>query len=164
MSDNKPERVKILEEAAELLVGQRQEDYGTPEENFKRIAAYWSIRLSDYLKINVELEERIVAEMMALLKIARTANSPTRDTYLDLAGYAGIAAELSSIESKDESHRKKTLYTGENSKRLLKPVDELSTGDIWAVDISDPTTWWVWTGFDWDRVPTNNISTTGDSK
>lgn len=37
-----PTQVQILNEAAELLVGQRQDDYGEPVENLAKIASLWS--------------------------------------------------------------------------------------------------------------------------
>jgi len=36
-----------------------------------------------------------VAMMMALMKIARSTSSPKFDTYVDLAGYAALAGEMS---------------------------------------------------------------------
>jgi hypothetical protein len=40
-----------------------------------------------------------MAEYMILLKMARTINSPTRDSYVDIAGYGGIAGELANLEA-----------------------------------------------------------------
>lgn len=87
-----PKRAQILQTAESLITGQRQEDYGTPEENFARIAGFWNIHLKSILK--EELTARQVAELMVLLKMARLANSPTEDSYVDIAGYAAIAAEI----------------------------------------------------------------------
>lgn len=41
---------------------------------------------------------RKVAELMLLLKIARTVTSPTEDSYIDLIGYAAIAGEFAELE------------------------------------------------------------------
>lgn len=41
---------------------------------------------------------RKVAELMLLLKMARTINSPTEDSYVDAIGYAAIAGELAGLE------------------------------------------------------------------
>jgi len=94
----KPERVEILNEAAGLIVGQRQEDYGTPEENFQRMADYANIHFKKNLENNIPISARQTAEYMILLKMARTINSPTRDSYVDIGGYAGIAGELAKNE------------------------------------------------------------------
>jgi hypothetical protein len=98
--EDTPLRSQVLHEAATLITGQRQKDYGTPEENFQRIADHWTTHLKKILKEDAEITPRLVAEMMILLKIARTANSPTQDSYVDAAGYSGIAAELADQEEK----------------------------------------------------------------
>ena len=94
----KPERVEILNEAANLIVGQRMEDYGTPQENFQRMADYANIHFKKNLENNIPISARQTAEYMILLKMARTINSPTRDSYVDIGGYAGIAGELAKQE------------------------------------------------------------------
>src|SRR3954466_9442603 len=99
MTNTTPERVNILNEAADLIVGQRQEDYGTPEENFGRIAEYFNIHFKKNLEQNIPATPRQMAEFMVLLKMARTINSPTRDSYVDIGGYAGIAGELANVEA-----------------------------------------------------------------
>lgn len=93
-----PERVEILTEAANLITGQRQQDYGTPEENFKRIADFLNILIKKNLETNTPVSPRQTADFMILLKVARTINSPTRDSYVDIGGYAGIAGELAAHE------------------------------------------------------------------
>lgn len=93
-----PKRVQLTQEAARLIVGQRQEDYGPPEVNFQRIADYWSIRLREKLKDGFILTPREVAEMLLLLKVARATQSPTEDSYVDGIGYTAIAGELAEIE------------------------------------------------------------------
>ena len=82
-------RKECLQQAIECVCIERQEDYGSPEDNFKLISSLWSVYL-DY-----DLKPRDVAIMMALLKIARIqTGAKTADSYIDLAGYAAIAAEL----------------------------------------------------------------------
>lgn len=96
--EDQPIRAQLLNKAASLITGQREKDYGTPEENFARIAGHWTIHLKKILLPGTEITPRLVAEMMMLLKVARAANSPTEDSYLDAAGYAGIAGELADTE------------------------------------------------------------------
>ena len=81
-------RSEILREAEALINGDRQKDYGTPQENFKRIAAGWS----EILGVDVDAEQ--VALCMAWLKIARLAHGPHRDSYIDGAAYLALAGEL----------------------------------------------------------------------
>lgn len=110
-----PFRKKILLKAAELIVGQRQKDYGTPEKNFQRIADLWTIHIEKILLPGAKLSPRQVAEMMVLLKLARTIESPTEDSYVDAAGYAGIAGELADNEEqlrKETEIKKSNIITG----------------------------------------------------
>lgn len=125
MTNATPERVNILNEAADLIVGQRQEDYGTPEENFQRIADYLNVHLKKNLETNTPISPRQVAEIMILLKVARTINSPTRDSYVDIGGYAGIAGELAENEKKpkeifDNEFVAKTFREAELRKEAIK--------------------------------------------
>lgn len=98
MTNTTPERVNILTEASGLITGQRQQDYGTPEENFQRMADYANVHFKKNLENNIPFSARQTAEFMILLKMARTINSPTRDSYVDIAGYSGIAGELAKNE------------------------------------------------------------------
>lgn len=82
-------RTEILEAAATLINGDRERDYGTPRENFGRIAAGWSVILDQ----DVSAEQ--VALCMAWLKIARLVNGPHLDSYVDAAAYMALAGELS---------------------------------------------------------------------
>lgn len=87
--DSKMTRKQILEEAEKCVCGQRQEDYGEPEDNFRVIADLWGTYTGLLLKAHD------VAMMMALLKIGRIQSGRrTEDSYIDLAGYAACAGEL----------------------------------------------------------------------
>lgn len=82
-------RHDILTEADSLIHGDRQSHYGTPQENFARIASIWSVILGHMVRPDQ------VALCMAGLKLARLANGPHLDSYIDVAGYIAIAGELS---------------------------------------------------------------------
>jgi len=82
--------LSVLDEAAQIINGQRQLDYGTPAESFGRIANLWS----DYLGIEVTPPD--VANLMILLKVSRAKQGFHRDSYVDIAGYAGCAELLES--------------------------------------------------------------------
>ena len=94
------ERERILAEAARLVVGDRQRDYGPPSESFCRIADLWSTYLrGSGAASDVEIEAHHVAMMMVLLKISRSCESPQkRDSYVDAAGYVALAGELTAVE------------------------------------------------------------------
>ena len=107
--DNKSKRGKILMQALEIINGDRQDTYGKPEDSFALIAEYWNSYLislqknilekngfnpKEYKLVNM-LDCKGVAEMMMLFKIARmSGQKPNLDNYLDLVGYAGIAADM----------------------------------------------------------------------
>lgn len=76
----------VLQEADAIIHGERQRQYGDPECNFERIAQAWGAYLG------VELTGSDVCMMMGLLKIMRARGEYHRDSLVDLAGYAGLAA------------------------------------------------------------------------
>ena len=85
-------RLETLKAAAECVCGNREEDYGRPEDNFAAIAALWTAYTG------TDVTPKDVAMMMALLKIARAKAGSKPDTYVDLAGYAACVAEISARE------------------------------------------------------------------
>ncbi len=81
-------REEILNKAAEIVKGARQEQYGEPEDCFGIIAQMWSAYLGEPVT-SVD-----VAMMMVLLKVARVRNDyMNEDNYIDIAGYAACAGE-----------------------------------------------------------------------
>lgn len=111
----KNKRGKILMQALDIINGDRQDKYGKPEDSFALIAEYWNSYLislqknileknglnpKEYKLVNM-LDCKGVAEMMMLFKIARMSGQvPNLDNYLDLVGYAGIAADMVDEDSK----------------------------------------------------------------
>jgi hypothetical protein len=87
-------RVQALREAATIIAGDRDVQYGGPEENFTRIAKIWSVI------VGVEISPEDVAMMMVGLKVARYASKSgfQPDTWIDIAGYAGCGYEVGSVE------------------------------------------------------------------
>jgi len=82
------DRFDILD-AARDAVKQREEHYGTPEDNAANIAAGWSVILGVYV------EPRKVAMALAWLKISRLIHDDTHlDNWIDLAGYAAYGGEV----------------------------------------------------------------------
>jgi hypothetical protein len=82
-------REECLNQAKKCVCGEREQDYGTPENNFRQIAALWSAYTGQsYTPVDV-------AMMMALLKVARIkSGTGTEDSFVDLAGYAACGAEI----------------------------------------------------------------------
>lgn len=90
-------REVCLDTAKELVMKHRQDERGNPENTFAFIAEYWRTYLSACFDVNLPLEDYHAAEMMELLKMARsnrTGNNP--DNYFDRAGYCSCAFEMRS--------------------------------------------------------------------
>lgn len=81
-------RTEILREAETIVNGHREQEYGTPEDNFGLIARLWS----DYLGTLVSSVD--VAMMMTLFKVARVKGGGTADCFVDIAGYAACGGEI----------------------------------------------------------------------
>lgn len=96
-----PTKADILDEAKATVAG-RGKSYGTPEDNFGRIALLWNTHLVNsglfehaVLHHGTGIEASDVAIMMALMKIARLENDPNHhDSWIDIAGYAACGGEL----------------------------------------------------------------------
>ena len=87
------ERGKVLDDAKAVINGERQNQYGDPEDSFRMVSNFWS----DYLGIDVS--PRQAAEMMVLLKIARQRTGRGKwDNYVDMCGYASLAADIAEKE------------------------------------------------------------------
>ena len=91
-------RKRVLSEAERCVCGQREQDYGTPEDSFEMIGKLWTV----YLDYATKIDAHDVAAMMALLKIARIAKSPDHmDSWCDLAGYASCGGEIAGKGAND---------------------------------------------------------------
>lgn len=107
-------RKECLEQASKITQGERQENYGTPEDNFKRIADLWSIYLEQ------DIAPHDVAAMMSLMKIARLMNQPNhQDSWVDLAGYAACGCE---ITTKEPTEFEKVLEAEDSDKDAHKKI------------------------------------------
>ena len=93
-------RAEILDAARVCVCGQREQEYGKPEDNFNTIGLLWSVYLNaahpEYTKAFPYngITAKDVATMMALLKVARPATGSSPDSFVDLAGYAACAGEI----------------------------------------------------------------------
>ena len=94
-------RADILHAAEKCVCGQREQDYGTPEDNFETIAELWETYLRHACVDEaggVYIDANDVAMMMALLKIARiAAGGGKADSWINLAGYAACGAECEGV-------------------------------------------------------------------
>jgi len=96
------ERERCLDVAKQNITGHREQDYGSLEDNFGTIAAYWATHIKATHGVVIPLEDTDVAIMMSLLKLARLGTNPAHfDSWSDNAGYSAAGWELASRKSRD---------------------------------------------------------------
>lgn len=78
-------RDQVIEEAQRLIGGDRRDQYG--DDTFRTVAIMWAAYLG------AEVKPHQVAEMLALLKIARNRHRAKLDSFIDGIGYLALAAE-----------------------------------------------------------------------
>ena len=85
---------KTLMDALEIINGERQDQYGNPEDSFALIAEYWSVYLHQRPNLGKSLNAKDVAHLMMLFKLARCSGQQfKRDNYVDICGYSSIVAD-----------------------------------------------------------------------
>lgn len=111
------DRTKMLiSDMSELLVSDRQKDYGNAVDTHRRIAKLWSAILDH------PVSAQDVASMMIALKIIRSQKSPQKiDSYLDMANYSLI----SGLVAIDDFKTKEDLM--ENPIPESEELDKLSS-------------------------------------
>ena len=88
-------REVCLDTAKDLVMKHRQDERGDPENTFEYIAEYWTAYLHANFGITQRLKAYHAAEMMELLKMARSnRNGSNPDNYFDRAGYCACAFEM----------------------------------------------------------------------
>ena len=134
-------RKEVLQKADSCVNGSRQQDYGTPENNFTAIAELWNAYVnSAYPPKNGEsglcLKAKDVPAMMILLKTARVASGHGKaDNWIDIAGYAACGCEIeSSILTREgsDSLSGASMFDGvevkPNEKRRFRAVQKEEGG------------------------------------
>jgi len=88
----------ILEEAQEIIYGDREQTYGAPGKNLENIANLWEMYLRGKGIIHEDCDglfAQDVALMMVLMKTARLINTPDhRDSLVDICGYAALIERI----------------------------------------------------------------------
>ena len=97
-TDTPNTRAEILDAAKKIVTGDREKQYGKPEDNFAVIARFWEVYLSERCVgggAEVTLNPDDVAMLMALMKVARIMTGTFKgDSYIDACGYLACAAEI----------------------------------------------------------------------
>lgn len=98
-------RREILQAAERCVCGERDQEYGGPEDSFALIARLWEPIIEARCVSRsgeITLDAVTVALLMAELKIARAAtNTGHMDSWVDLAGYAACGGEIAANGEKE---------------------------------------------------------------
>lgn len=106
--DKTPPRQEALEEAIGLVTGDRNSAYGPPMQDFERTAG--ALSAMGYRRLDpkdaydhptaLKINPHDVAIFVMMVKISRIMSTPgKRDSWVDIAGYAGCGYECSTQES-----------------------------------------------------------------
>ena len=128
-------RSEILKAAERCVCTDRNQQYGEPEDNFRTISMLWSVYLCAR-GMEHPLSAADVGAMMALFKIGRIATGGDKaDNFIDLAGYAACAGEISTesgrtskdvkviVWNKDSAEREKTAVPANRIVRMTRSAD-----------------------------------------
>jgi len=93
-----PDKESVLDIARRVTSGDRRRDYDSATPNHDRIAGGWNWYLNARKDPTAPISALDVASMMILLKLARAVYTPTKDSYVDIAGYAKCCSQISGFE------------------------------------------------------------------
>lgn len=104
-------RSDVLNRADEVVNGERQDQYGNPEDNFSVIAEFFETYIKNKCvfqdedgSLNCEIGARDIANLMILFKVGRlTTGAGSEDTYIDIAGYAACGGAMFNEEDCGET-------------------------------------------------------------
>jgi hypothetical protein len=86
---------EILEKAKKLVSDDREKTHGNKIINHENIARLWSGYIQNKTKLTINILPEDVANMMVLLKVARTQlGNHNQDDFVDACGYSAIAGEI----------------------------------------------------------------------
>lgn len=93
----------VMQEAIDIIYGDREKVYGHPSKNLNHIAHQWSTYLMQKHGFTVELSAEDVCWMMVDLKKCRQMNTEKRDNLVDAIGYLGLIERLTETKTKIET-------------------------------------------------------------
>lgn len=95
---------EILEQTKKLVSNDRNDKHGDIIKNHENIARLWTGYIQNKTRLAIVILPEDVANLMALLKIARTqAGSHNIDDYVDACGYCSIAGEIAEKRNKSST-------------------------------------------------------------
>ena len=88
---------EILDKVKKLVSSDRAKQNGDIVENHENIGRLWSGYLQNKTKLNINILPEDVANLMVLLKIARSQGGAFNiDDFVDMTGYSAIAGHITS--------------------------------------------------------------------
>lgn len=87
-------RAELLTEAAQLITGDRNTQYGPPGADFERTAGVWQ-SLGFRGPSGRDIRPSDVSLLLIGLKLSRATWMHKKDNWTDIAGYAGCGYEVS---------------------------------------------------------------------
>ena len=130
---NKPSTITVaeavLKRAMQIIGGNRQKEYGSPENSFAAIAGLMN---SIGVRIDGEpIKDRDVALQMMVLKLGREMNQPKIDNMIDLCGYAALRGgiTLSAKYHKFRAAMKRTVNPA-NEEELMQIAESKDVYDV----------------------------------
>lgn len=100
------DRAETLTAAQYCVNGAREQDYGTPEDNFQVIADFWNVYVNHTCidpDGKVVFDPHDVAIMMSLMKHGRICSGKIKeDNYVDGCGYLACAAEIATEKTQPD--------------------------------------------------------------
>lgn len=107
--------LSALDEAKQIVTGNRPEQYGQPEDCFALIGRLWSEWLGH--KLSRPLTAQDVAALLVLFKVARAQQDSDkerpikRDTWVDIAGYSECGSRCASSQNGEEKEAQEPATT-----------------------------------------------------
>lgn len=94
-----------LQQASELIYGDRSGSYGKAREDFGATAEIWTaiLRRKGMLAAGAKLDAHAVALLMVGLKLSREAHKPKADNRIDGCGYMALAGDVLPEKAKPAS-------------------------------------------------------------
>ena len=90
----------VLEEALRITGGDRMNDYGPPDQDFKRTAIMWEQILNTRIVDGeLKIKPQDVASCMIALKLSRQTHQGKRDNWVDIAAYSRCASLCQEVEA-----------------------------------------------------------------
>lgn len=88
------DRRDVLSTAADLISGDRAAQYRDAYDTHRSVAEMWGALLY-HDDVDVQINASTVALMLICLKVVRAAKNPEyADSWVDIAGYAALGAEM----------------------------------------------------------------------